>query len=471
MKGLKYMNKKIIKPIIVFSIIIFVIIVFIIFYLSNKDSKSKKNNILNETEIITDDEIEDSDFNILNNQKEDNNIELNNSTGKKIELDPPDTDPWNEKGPIQEERLILEKKTDAFSYFEVKHCLTLFYSSKDNTINVLESKLKKYDISNLYNNKQDFCIDEIYKAHVTGSKDFYYIYYRVGVSTNTIENKQILIKGDLKNDSFYVYPYEYLKSIGYIDLKDGSKISLDIVDVTDIEKTEYNNLNQFKIKKNEPTCIKELFERFEFDVKYDLNHLYNSLDEEYKNIRFENNFQKFTSFMNNRREIYVEDIIKGYQKYELNWYTQYIIICRNDDHFVVNMVDLMNYSIQFDNYTTVIPAYSELYNSNLPHIKPKYCMDRIRKAINDENYEFIYSKLNPVQKSNYFSRFDVFVSYIQNNFYKRNVFDYKKYTKVSDSVYTYNVNVKNEMNENDYRIFKMTVTLKEAEDFSISITN
>ena len=109
--------------------------------------------------------------------------------------------------------------------------------------------------------------------------------------------------------------------------------------------------------------------------------------------------------------------------------------------------------------------------SNLPHIKPKYCMDRIRKAINDENYEFIYSKLNPVQKSNYFSRYDVFVSYIQNNFYKRNVFDYKKYTIVSDSVYTYNVNVKNEMNENEYRTFKMTVTLKEADDFSISITN
>ena len=57
MKGLKYMNKRIIKPIIVFSIIIFIIIVFLIFSLSNKDSKSKKNNILNETEIITDDEI------------------------------------------------------------------------------------------------------------------------------------------------------------------------------------------------------------------------------------------------------------------------------------------------------------------------------------------------------------------------------------------------------------------------------
>ena len=299
----------------------------------------------------------------------------------------------------------------------------------------------------------------------------YYVYYRISNGKNSAIDKQVIIKIDSSNVAFYIYPYEYLKSINYTNLKDGSKISLDVVDISEIERTKYNQYDLMEIKDDEPTCIKELFERFEFDVKYDLNHLYNSLDEEYKNIRFENNFQKFTSFMNNRREIYVEDIIKGYQKYELNWYTQYIIICRNDDHFVVNMVDLMNYSIQFDNYTTVIPAYSELYNSNLPHIKPKYCMDRIRKAINDENYEFIYSKLNPVQKSNYFSRFDVFVSYIQNNFYKRNVFDYKKYTKVSDSVYTYNVNVKNEMNENDYRIFKMTVTLKEAEDFSISITN
>ena len=136
------------------------------------------------------------------------------------------------------------------------------------------------------------------------------------------------------------------------------------------------------------------------------------------------------------------------------------------------MVDLMNYSIQLDYYTTALPAYSELYNSMFIHIRPKYCMDRIRKAINDENYEFIYQKLDEVQKSNYFKNFDDFVTYIKQNFYQKNIFEYGKYKKVSDLVYMYDVKVKDESNESIYRTFKMTVTLNaESEDFTISISS
>ena len=450
-----------------FVLFILLLLIYFRFRMNKiKDNEFKYNE--NKIEEIIDNNKE----NIDNDSIEFNENELENQEQKQPKgLDVYDDDLYEEFEPVKEEDLFLEKINDKLSYFLIKHCISNFYSSKEYAYNSLDSRGRNYDINSFYDEGTSFCIDEIYKATVKNSKNMYYVYYRISNGKNSAIDKQVIIKIDSSNAAFYIYPYEYLKSINYTNLKDGNKISLDVVDISEIERTKYNQFDLMKIKDDEPTCIKELFERFEFDVKYDLNHLYNSLDEEYKNIRFENNFQKFTSFMNNRREIYVEDIIKGYQKYELNWYTQYIIICRNDDHFVVNMVDLMNYSIQFDNYTTVIPAYSELYNTNLPHLKPKYCMDRIRKAINDENYEFIYSKLNPVQKSNYFSRYDVFVSCIQNNFYKKNIFEYKDYTKVSDTVYKYNVHAKNEMNENEYRILKMTVTLKEAEDFSISITN
>ena len=465
------MNKRIIKPIIVFSIIIFIIIVFLIFSLSNKDSKSKKNNILNETEIITDDEIEDSDFNSLNNQKEDNNIESNRSSIKKIRSDIPDTDPWNEKGPIQEERLIFEKKTDRDAYFIAKQCLTLFYTSKDYALNTLENKLKQYDISNFYNNEKDFCIDEINMAHVTGSKDFYFIYYRVGVNQNNTENKQVLIKVDLKNDSFFVYPYEYLKSINYINLKDGDKISLDIFDVTDIEKTDQNNLNRFKIKKNESASIKEIYERIKFDINYDLNHLYNLIDEEYKNIRFTNNSDKFSSYIKSNKEKYLTNSIYGYQKYDLDWYTQFLVTFENDDIILINMVDIMNYSIQFDSYTTVIPIYSEIYNFSFPHIRAQYCIDRVKQAIDDKNYEFVYAKLNPVQKNNYYKNYNDFVSFIKTAFYEKNEFEYGKYTQISDIIYQYVVEVKDETKKNTYvKKLNISVTFKENDDFSISIT-
>lgn len=450
---------------------IFVLCILLTYYLFRKKDIEDNDFIYDENTV--EDIIENDIENIESDTIESNNGEQENQeSSQKKSLDVYDDDLYEEFEPVKEENLILEKENDKSSYFIIKYCLSNFYSSKENAYNSLDYKERNYDINNFYDEGTSFCIDEIYKASIKNSKIIYYVYYRISKGEKNTINKQIMIKIDSSNAAFYIYPYEYLKSINYTDLKDGDKISLDVVDDTEIKRTKYNQYSLMKIKYDEPTCIKELFARFEFDVKYDLIHLYNSLDEEYKTIRFENNFEKFTNFMNNRRQVYTEDIINGYQKYELNWYTQYIIICFNDDNFVINMVDLMNYSIQLDYYTTALPAYSELYNSMFIHIRPKYCMDRIRKAINDENYEFIYQKLDEVQKSNYFKNFDDFVTYIKQNFYQKNIFEYGKYKKVSDLVYMYDVKVKDESNESIYRTFKMTVTLNaESEDFTISISS
>lgn len=451
-------------------IIVFVLcsLLTVIFFYSRK-TENEGNEIVNNI-IQEDSNYNMEDFNYNNTSSSIDKQASQSSLGVKG-LDVYDDDLFEENDPIKEDNLIFENINDSFSYFLVKYCLSNFYSSKENAFNSLDYKERNYDISNFYSGNKSYCIDKIYKATIKPSKSIYYVYYRIENEPNSVVNKQIIIKVDTKNASFYVYPYEYLKSINYTDLKDGSKVSLDIVDESDIEKTKYNNFNQTKIKKDEYSCIEELFERFEFDVKYDLNNLYNLLDEEYKNIRFNNDFNNFLSYMNNMKEIYTQDIIKGYQKYELNIYTQYIIICTNNDHFVINMKDLMNYTIQFDNYTTSLPIYSKIYQSNFPKVRAKYCIDRVRKAINDKNYEFVYSKLNPVQKSNSYPDYNEFIRFIQVYFYDKNIFEYGDVVQISDYVYRYSVNIKDENNSDSLeRTMNMTITLKDDEDFTISIT-
>lgn len=462
----------------IFKIIaILFIIALIIIWITITFNKRKNNNEINN-------ENEKKNYNALYfntitefeqkpNIKNDNNIGDNeNVKDKKLIDEIEETDPWGENIPITEENLKLIQVNDLYSYFLLKQCMKLFYSSKENAYEILPKELKKYDllIDWGYKDSCEFCIDKIYKVSVNLGKDIYFIYYRQQNESSATNNKTLAVKVDKKNLSFAIYPYEYLKMNNYSNLKDNDIISLEIINIEDVDRNNNNHYRVDDISTSESSCIKELFERFKFDVNYDLKHLYNLLDEEYKNVRFGNDFQNFSTYMNSNKELYLSDIAYGYQKYDLNWYTQYIIICQNDHRFVYNMIDLMNYSIQLDYYTTAIPAYIELYNSNFPHIRAKYCIDRVKQAINEGNYEFIYAKLNPVQKSNYYNNYNDFVNFIKVYFYKLNIFEYGSYSKISDDVYEYSVTVKNEMDEKASRKFKMTIKLKEEADFSISIT-
>lgn len=351
--------------------------------------------------------------------------------------------------------------------------MTSFYLSKEKAYNILPEELRKYDISNFYEerNSFDLCIDKIYIANVSLSKDFYFVYYRVQNSEKTKANKSLIVKVDKKNLSFAIYPYEYLKIVNYSELKNNDIISLDIISANDLEKNNDNHYRVDDISKDDMTCVKDLFERTKFDFKYDLEHLYNSLDNEYRKIRFSNNYDNFVDYINTNRDKYLNDVFKGYQLFPINNDIQYIAISQTDNHYVFNIINLMNYSVQLDNYTVALPVYSKLYENNMPNVKAKYCIDRIRKAINDKNYEFVYAKLNPVQKSNYYQNYNDFVNFIKTYFYEKNTFEYGEYSTISDNVYRYIVNVKDENNDGFIeRKFNMTVTLKNNADFEISIT-
>ena len=404
------------------------------------------------------------------------NTDSNTNDGGKLNLDViEDTDPWGENVPINQANLNLITDNTEYSYFLVKQCIYKFCSSSENAYNVLDSKLRETNKSKYYeeNNGLNFCIDKIFKAPVRDSKDIYYVYYRLqNKSTNGVINKQLILKIDKKNVLFSIYPYEFLKEINYTDLKENDKISLDVVSIEDIERNSYNMYNARLIKKDDLVYVQELIDRTKFEIQHDLINLYNKVDEEYKEVIFDNDIKIFERFINNKKENYLKDVYKGYQIYPQEDYLQYIAVFENSlSHYVFNMKNLMNYTIQFDNYSTALPPYMEIYEMNYSHIKAKYCIDRVRKAINDNNYRFIYNKLNSIQRNNYYKNYDEFENFIKTYFYKENTFDYGDCIRFSDNLYQYTISAKNSSNSLSYnRKFNMTVELKENGDFRISIT-
>ena len=139
-------------------------------------------------------------------------------------------------------------------------------------------------------------------------------------------------------------------------------------------------------------------------------------------------------------------------------------------YYTFKMTSLMEYTLILDNYTMVIQ--DDIYNASLPNVQAKYCINRVIEAIDDKNYEFVYEKLNPVQKNNYYKNIDEFKEFITNHFYDEINYEIDdEYLMISSNVYQYNVKITDNVAENDFtfRNFTMTVTLKENEDFVIAI--
>ena len=473
-------DQKLILIFILILVIIFIICIFCLLYMrKGKYSMNTNGNIIAKNEIHDNNEDLNESYNIthhygntIDNGTDNNSSVRSNTIPANIKAEAEDIDSWGEDEPIKDENLRLFQTEKPYAYLLMKQCISSFYSSRENAYKILPIELKNHDISEFYGNINscDFCIDKIYQANVSLSKEVYFVYYREQKNDTACESKSLVVKLDKKNLSFAIYPYEYLKAKNCSELKANDLISLEIINTKDIENIQVNHYRVNDIIKDNLTYSKELFERFKFDTKYDLEHLYNSIDGEYKKTRFNNDYNKFTTYINNKKEEYSKEIYKGYQIFSNDKSLQLIAVSESNNHYVFNMLSLMKYSVQLDNYTTSLPLYASLYHSSFPNVRAKYCIDRVRKAINDKNYEFIYAKLNSVQKSNYYKEYNDFVKYIQIYFYEKNKFEYGDYVKVSEKTYRYSVDVIDANNDSAIRKMTMTITLKNKEDFEISIT-
>ena len=71
----------------------------------------------------------------------------------------------------------------------------------------------------------------------------------------------------------------------------------------------------------------------------------------------------------------------------------------------------MNYTILLDDY--LIVEDKENYDALLPQVQAEYCVKRVIDSINDGNYEFVYDKLNEIQKNNYYKNISICLYYIR----------------------------------------------------------
>ena len=397
----------IIKRLIIALICILFVVITIILFLNMQ--KKDQDNVQNE--------IEYDDDNGINSIENDNIISNTlNETDNNIQIK------YSHK---------LEPVYDMNTYFLIKQCMEIYYDSIaiDDVQTLIDEdvteKMNINDIESIKNTDSPaFSIDNIYKQRLSSNLNIYVIYYRVEKNSTNSLNSTIWIKVNDKDKDFSIYPYEYLKLNNYLNLKENDTINISTT--KNINKDKKNTYND-DISYGTKDCMNELFKRYKFDLVLDLEHLYNSLNEEYKGTGGTNRT------------------------------------------YVFNIINLMDYRLSFDDYEIV--QSEEFYDKFLPQAKARYCIDRIVKAINNNDYEFIYSKLNPIQKNNYFENIDKLESFIEEKFYEENSYEInEEYLIISDDVYQFDVKMTDKTgNSNSARNYTMTVTLKENADFTISI--
>lgn len=465
------MERKILKYII--SIIIFIIILIIALII--KLNKNNNSDISPEVQEYFDKKIENDNINIIN----ENLVEINSEftevsdvntyyTIKKIVEDYIETLSklnMTEEDVKQEfitSRSITEEMIQEYVKDEI-----LFNANKIKYY-FNEDYIKNIDFSNIENIKKIFGnyykeyidIENMYELNINSNICSYLIKGNI-INKNTLEKKELflLILTDKNNNTFKIYNKQYLNELGYEKLDYNSKVNIKI---NNIENEKYNIYKI--INYNNEEYAKEILNTYKQKLQYDMQNSYELLDNNYKELRFENK-EEYNKYINeNKLKILNIKIIK-FQKIKTKNYTQIVIMDENNDYYIFNIKKPGKFKVFLDNYTVLSYNQKDSYNQAFDNTKCSMNIERFINAINEKNYYFAYNLLTPSFKSSNFITKEEFINYIENK-WLNNISAEVLETNISKSG-NYICKTKISNGEEEKNIY-FYITLKKDLEFTIS---
>lgn len=379
------------------------------------------------------------------------------------------------------------------SYFDITTCVTEYldmlntqksiYYQRDETgkfvLAVEENEIKE-DIYSLlsqsYISKNNITIENLYnyvepleesvlfvplEASVIQDADIARFLVHGLVETlelNVIDEIFVIVNIDVANTLFSIEPIE----------GDYNSISEIEVEQTD-EKIEANDNNEFiRYSVSYETTAKDYINLYKRLALGSPEIMYNLLDEDYREARFES-VEEFEKYINENRENIFGIRVETYQATEKDGYTQYVCIDQYDNYYIFREIGILNYSVILDTYTIDLPEFIERYDSSANNIKVALNIEKLIEATKMGDYQYVYNKLNESFKANNFDTLEKFENYISERFdATEDIVEYVKYEEVA-GVYTYNIEV-TDTSENETIDAKIIMDLKDERDFVFSFS-
>ena len=228
---------------------------------------------------------------------------------------------------------------------------------------------------------------------------------------------------------------------------------------------EYNQYMPMTVN-DKQMCEKYLVD-YRTNAMYNLEKAYQSLDEEYKNLKYPT-IESYTADVNKNIVQIMQAKLEKYQVDVYEDYSLYLCVDQNENYYIFKETSPMQYTVILDIYTLPIETFLKKYNSANTETKVAMQVDRVRQALDAQDYHFIYSKLAESFKQNYFPTEADLENYIKNHFFEKNIFTYLELEKQNDN-YIYTVKITNEV-ETQMLAKTFVVQLLDEGDFVFSFS-
>lgn len=187
-------------------------------------------------------------------------------------------------------------------------------------------------------------------------------------------------------------------------------------DIT-ISKGLYNNF-----EKEDVDDVKQMeiyLEDYLFQIYNNTQKAYDLLDEEYRNKRF-GNINEFINYINQKQEQIQNIKLMQYNVIEDDEEKIYVGTDENGNYYKIIETSYMNYRIMLDNYT--LKDYSEYTeDEQIEEISKEFI-----QMLNSKDYTNAYNLLDQTFKTQHFPTQQDFETYVQQNFFERNIIETRK---------------------------------------------
>lgn len=370
---------------------------------------------------------------------------------------------------IVDRKNVLQQVNSNNEFYKVKNCIEKYYVNLSGKnikaiYNILDDEyilFKNISLDNLESKIDiiEYPIVDISKMYVIEKENSINIYIVNGNVMNFVAKNStpfsMIVKTDAKNNTFKIILDDYIKQ-KYGDLKVGDEFSINTED--SIKNLSYNTYINQVIEERQ--YVSDIYEIYVKNLLYNQEAAYNKLNSEYKDKRFPT-FEEFKSYIIKMRSKFVSAEIRKYKVNEYENYIQYICIDSKDRYFIINEFAPMDYEVILDEYTIDLQEFIDKYQSSKEKRKIELNTKKIALAIEEQNYRYIYEKLNNEFKTNNFATYESFKNYCENSVIN-NLIISESSMELRETVYV----VTFKSNNNEY--FTILMRLTEDRNFEIS---
>ena len=450
---MKKEQKKILIVLIVIVILIVILIMVKIYDIKNNSNKEINNNIELE-EIQNDNNFEEmNSFNTYYSVKEIINTYMNS-------IKEFNGDSEIEFGKLKEnkETTIENLQNDAID--NIYDTLADEYVKECNiTKEKIKNQISKYKKQGNYTEDIDYNINikDMYYKSITENLDIVFIEMNI----DHYDDDRVILELDKKNSTYMLYGTEYIDKYQY---NKNTDINILKINREEIEEKNYNIFQVMNV--DNKYIVNQLFLDYQKNMKNQIELAYSLLDDDYKNKKFGeiNNFKKYIQENN---EIVENATLSKYMVNQYEDYTEYVCIDDIGRYYIFILKTPINYKVLLDTYTVDLNEFIEKYNSGDERDKVGMNIEKIKNAINDKDYEYVYSKLNENFKKNKFNNEENLSEYLKKNLYDQNEIEYLDF-KQEGNIYIYNIKIKS--NSNEEKNATIVMKLLQNTDFEMSFS-